>query len=294
MREQHPACRRPPRRRAPRGSRRARPGRARPAAGRGPSGAAAGCAGRPRSPVRSPGARAPRRAPASGRPSGAPASAASRRSSGRRPPAPRAGSRTTPRIRVEPIPNALGRAASVEIAGSTDEDRVERRVEIDRQAPAAAQVVDAIAGLLAQPAGQGVVARQVRHGGEVRRVPDGDDVGRVEAVGERPPLAAPGGLQQVRDVPPPRQRDRARAEHDEPGARRQAGGELAQPLPERSAVRRALVDPRRRRRRPSRSASRGARRSARRAAASAVASSPEPDAAVGCRIRTVTGCTRRL
>ena len=31
-----------------------------------------------------------------------------------------------------------------------------------------------------------------------------------------------------------------------------------------------------------------------RAAASAVASSPEPGAAVGCRIRTITGCTRRL
>jgi 2-amino-4-hydroxy-6-hydroxymethyldihydropteridine diphosphokinase len=118
-----------------------------------------------------------------------------------------------------------------------DELEIEGRVDVQPEARPVGQLGDRDARDVPEPSRQAVVRGQVRHAGEDRRVADRRHVGGVPVVGDGARLARRGGGDQLRDVLVRRERDGARAEHDEPTARTDVRHERAQPLAERSAVR---------------------------------------------------------
>ena len=71
----------------------------------------------------------------------------------------------------------------------TDQDHVERPVDVHAQPPSATQILDGVAGHLGQPARKRVVARQVRDARQVVDPGDGDRIGGVAVVGQGPRLA---------------------------------------------------------------------------------------------------------
>lgn len=102
-------------------------------------------------------------------------------------------------------------------------EHVEGRIEVEREPPAAPEIVDLVAGLLGEPAGERVVARQVRQSGEARDFAYRDHVGRIPIVRERPALTGGRDRHELRCPAPAQQRHRARAEHDEAAAAREPG-----------------------------------------------------------------------
>ena len=127
-------------------------------------------------------------------------------------------SATTLRIADEPRLDALavggGQPAGPSVA---EEHEVERPVDVDAQPPSLAQVGDRHARDLVEPARQHVVARQIREAGEgVAGAGDGHDVGRVAVVRERARSIRGGGRDEGSTVCRAQERDRARAQDDEP------------------------------------------------------------------------------
>ena len=104
-----------------------------------------------------------------------------------------------------------------------EQDEVERPIEIEAEAPAAAEVVHPVARDLLEPAGQGVVAGECRDGRERVGARDGDDVGRIAVVGQG--LAALAGRRGDEGSPIRlgRQRDRPGSEDDQAPGRRRSG-----------------------------------------------------------------------
>ena len=190
---------------------------------------------------------APRRARASARPSGARASASVAADVRPATSSSRPASAATPRIasiRDRHGPRSIARCGAPRRPGDAGQHEVERAVEVDREAPAAAQVGDRVAGVLGEPAGQGVVAGEIGHGGEaLGRARHGDDVGRVAVVGEGPPVVGAGG----------RRRTLARSRASPAGSRRSPGrrarrraigaDQVPEPSPERCIVGRPGHDP---------------------------------------------------
>ncbi len=87
--------------------------------------------------------------------------------------------------------------------------RVERRVEVDLEPPAAPQVVDLEAGLLGQPTGQAVVGHEVRQAGQARRPGHRDDIGGVAVVRQGPARSPSGGIHEGSPVALRRERNAA-------------------------------------------------------------------------------------
>lgn len=119
---------------------------------------------------------------------------------------------------------------------ASEQLEVERRVDVHAQSSAIRQLRHGHPGHGLEPARQHVVRRQVRHGGENRRVPDGNHIGRVAVVRERPSLAGMRELDECGEVRARREGNRARPEQDEAGTDRDVGGHPAKSLPERAPV----------------------------------------------------------
>ena len=112
-----------------------------------------------------------------------------------------------------------------------EEHKVERPVDVDAQPPSPAKVDDRHARDLVEPARQHVVARQIREAGEgVAGASDGHDVGRVAVVRERRRSIRRGGRDERTTVGRAQERDRARAQDDEP-----ARPDVVEQAPEPSA-----------------------------------------------------------
>ena len=126
-------------------------------------------------------------------------------------------------------------------AADAEEDEIERSVDVDREPPSPTQVVDLVAADLLQPARQGVVAGQSRDHGQGLDPRDRDDVRRVPIVRERPSLSTRRGRDQGAAIAGRGQRDRTRAEDDEP-ARTHVLHELPEAIAERPDVGRATDD----------------------------------------------------
>ena len=147
-------------------------------------------------------------------------------------------SATTLRIADEPRLDALavggGQPAGPSVA---EEHEVERAVDVDAQPPSLAKVGDRHARDLVEPARQHVVAGQIREAGEgVAGAGDGHDVGRVAVVRERARSVRGGGRDEGSTVGRAQERDRARAQDDEP-ARPGVIEQAPEPGTERGVVR---------------------------------------------------------
>ena len=128
-----------------------------------------------------------------------------------------AGSATTARSARQPVADD-GRGVGGQGGGpaATEEDEVERAVDVDAEPPAPAPVLDRDAARL-EPARQAVVAGQLRRFGQDRPgVGQGDDVGRVAVVGEGSRGVGRGGRDQVAVVAGAGERHGARPEDHEP------------------------------------------------------------------------------
>ncbi len=109
--------------------------------------------------------------------------------------------------------------------GQRGKGNVERRVQVERQALLAGQLVDDEPGTFLEPAWQGVVAGQRRKVAQHRRPADRDDVGREAVVGRRAALAGRCDLDQAARVAGVEARNGATAEDDSSAARRRDLGE---------------------------------------------------------------------
>ncbi len=103
------------------------------------------------------------------------------------------------------------------------EDDIERRIEVDRQAPAFAQVGHANSGLLGEPARHLVVAAERRHRPEDAGIGDRERVGGVGVVGDGLARWTRGDLHEVAQVGRPGEGQGARPEDDEAAADRAIG-----------------------------------------------------------------------
>ena len=125
-----------------------------------------------------------------------------------------------------------------------DQHEVLRSVDVHAEAPSTLEVPDLVAGELAQPARQRVVAREIGDLRQPVRAGDGDDVRGEAIVGEGDALVRRRGVEEGAPVGGGRQRDGPGPEDDETAdpagpADRQ---ELSKPRPERPPVGRAGDD----------------------------------------------------
>ena len=97
-------------------------------------------------------------------------------------------SAATARRRASRAVTAAVSAGRLGAAGRPEQHEVERPVDIEREPPAASEVVDLVACDLLEPARQGVVAGEVGDDGQCVGARDRHDVGRVAVVrqGRRP------------------------------------------------------------------------------------------------------------
>ena len=121
----------------------------------------------------------------------------------------------------EPLGHAIDNPArrSRKPRSPAEEQQVERAVDVEPEAPPPPQIMDLVAGHLAQPARERVIGRQVARGRNVTRHRDRDDVGREPVVGEGQEPVGGGGLDEGPPVGEGREGDRARPEdHDAIGS----------------------------------------------------------------------------